>query len=111
EQRNKQLRLFAEQSYTDTNLLDSFNEQLVKYGEPVFEKRKQFLQSFIPVFRKYYQQISSSDEEVDIIYQSHLLDKSFASLLHENSQNDLAVQRTLKGIHKDELEMMIERFP
>lgn len=48
EQRNKQLRLFAEGMPVDYNLLDSYNALLVKHGQALFLKRSQFLQNFIP---------------------------------------------------------------
>ena len=62
------------------------------------------------VGRKYYRDISSSNEAVDLVYGSHLHEVSFEQLLVQNERNDLSAQRTTKGIHKDELEFMIESF-
>ncbi len=111
ENRNKQLKLFAEMHTFDITLLESLNEQLIRFGNSIYEKRKYFLESFIPVFRKYYQDISSSHETVDLIYESHLHKNDLEQLLDENENADLAAQRTTKGIHKDELEFMIGDFP
>ena len=111
ENRNKQLKLFAEMHTFDITLLESLNEQLVRFGKSIYEKRKEFLNSFIPVFRKYYQDIASSNETVDIIYSSHLHENDFDRLLNDNENADLAAQRTTKGIHKDELGFIIGDFP
>ena len=111
ENRNKQLKLFAEMQTFNITLLESLNEQLIRFGNSIYEKRKHFLDSFIPVFRKYYQDISSSNETVDLIYESHLHETSFEKLINENENADLTAQRTTKGIHKDEMEFMIGGFP
>ena len=111
ENRNKQLRLFAEMNFFDSTLLESLNEQLICFGKSIYEKRKIFLDSFIPVFKKYYQDISSSHETVDLIYESPLHENNFEILLDKNENADLAAQRTTKGIHKDELEFLISNFP
>ena len=111
EQRNKQLRLFAEGMPVDYNLLDSYNALLIKHGEALFAKRSQFLQNFIPVFNQFYAQIAQSQEQVNIVYQSDLLHQNFDELLAKQTSNDLAAQRTTKGIHKDELEFTISNYP
>ena len=47
----------------------------------------------------------------NIIYQSDLLHQNFDELLAKQTSNDLAAQRTTKGIHKDELEFTISDYP
>lgn len=111
EQRNKQLRLFSEMNFFDRALMDSFNEQLTRFGNSVYEKRKMFLDSFIPVFKKYYRDISSSDETVDLVYESDLNHKNFTELLADSESNDISAQRTTKGIHKDDLDFIIADYP
>ncbi|MEI6506848.1 MAG: DNA replication/repair protein RecF [Bacteroidota bacterium] len=111
EQRNKQLKLFHEMSFFDITLLESLNEQLIRFGKPVYDKRKKFLEEFVKVFRKFYRDISSSSEEVELQYISDLNEKGFETLLDEFENNDLAAQRTTKGVHKDELEFLIGGFP
>jgi DNA replication and repair protein RecF len=103
EQRNKQLKLFAEQRMVDAALLQTYNEQLIRYGTFLYLKRKEFMEQFIPVFHSFYQTISGGTESVDIVYQSDLAEASLAELLRDYEQSDLYAQRTTKGIHKDEL--------
>ncbi|MFI5220768.1 MAG: DNA replication/repair protein RecF [Bacteroidia bacterium] len=111
EQRNKQLRIFSEMNFFDRALLDSFNEQLIGYGNAIYKKRRSFLESFIPVFKKYFLNIVSSVETPDLIYKSDLNETGFESLLSISENNDLSAQRTTKGIHKDELEFFIGDHP
>jgi DNA replication and repair protein RecF len=110
EQRNKQLKHFAEGSYLDQTLLETYNEMLVKHGTEVFNKRVSFLTNFIPVFSDYYQRIANSLETVNISYESDLLQQDFSSLLIKQISADIAAQRTTKGIHKDELGFSINEF-
>lgn len=111
EQRNKQLRLFAEGNYFDSDLIESYNQLLDKHGTPVFIKREAFLKRYIPIVNGFYQLISGQREEVNIVYESDLLRKGFAELLEQSALNDRSAQRTTKGVHKDELEFTINEFP
>ena len=110
EQRNKQLRFFAEHGHIDQTLLETYNALLIKHGNAIHQYRKQFLVEFVPVFNNFYKQIANANEEVSINYQSDLLANDFEQLLIENTQRDLAAQRTTKGIHKDELEFCINGY-
>ena len=69
------------------------------------QKRKKFLKDFIPLVKNFYQKISGEDYEVDIIYESQLLNASFVDLLQQLRDKDLLLQRTHAGVHKDDLEI------
>lgn len=111
EQRNKQLKLFAEQQYMDATLLQTYNEQLIRYGTSIFLKRKEFMEQFIPVFRSFYATISNGNETVDLQYETDMHTQSMDELLRLTERNDLAAQRTTKGIHKDELVFTLNGQP
>lgn len=103
EQRNKQLKIFAEQRQVDTALLQTYNEQLIQYGTFIYLKRKEFMGQFLPVFHSFYKTISGNTETVDIGYQSDVSEASLDELFSKYEQADLHAQRTTHGIHKDEL--------
>jgi DNA replication and repair protein RecF len=111
DQRNRQLKIFAEQRQVDIQLLQTYNEQLIQYGTFLFLKRKEFMGKFIPVFRQLYQTISGGSEQVDVGYESDLLENTFNHLLTQYEQSDLFAQRTTKGIHKDELAFTLNGQP
>ncbi len=111
DQRNKQLKQFAETGFFDSLLLETYNVQLIKSGTLIHEIRQQFLESFIPVFRQLYGEISSTSETVDIVYDSVLNEQSFESIISQSEPHDLAACRTTKGIHKDELDFLIADYP
>lgn len=111
EQRNKQLRLFAEGSYFDSELLETYNGLLVKHGTSIFTRREEFLKQYIPLVNRFYRLISQQQEDVSVFYQSDLLLNNFTALLQQSTLADRSAQRTTKGIHKDELEFSIGGYP
>ena len=102
-QRNSLLKSFYETGSKNLSLLDVLDEQLIKPGNYIFEKRKQFLISFLPDVKKLYIEIAKQEEETELHYQSELNQCSFTELLHLNRQRDMAGQRTTGGIHRDDL--------
>ncbi|MGL2966262.1 DNA replication/repair protein RecF [Flavobacterium sp. XGLA_31] len=110
-QRNALLKYFALNHVFEKDTLSIYNEQLDALGQSIFEKRKQFLTDFIPIFNQYHQQITNSAETVQLVYQSDLFEKNTLTLLEENISKDRALQYTSVGVHKDDLSFEIDHFP
>ena len=110
-QRNSLLKYFAANHSFDRDTLEVYNLQLSELGQYIFEKRKAFLEEFIPIFNKRYADITKNKEQVHISYRSHLSDNSLASLLEANLQKDMALKYTSVGTHKDDLSFEIEGHP
>jgi DNA replication and repair protein RecF len=104
-QRNSLLRSFAESRQKNLSLLDVLDGQLIRAGNFIFEKRKEFLLGFLPAGKRLYQEIARRDEKLFFMYESELLHASFDELLKAARPKDLLVQRTTSGIHRDELEL------
>lgn len=88
-----------------------FDEQLISSGKLIFEKRKAFMESFTPIFNSHYQFLSEDAEQVDLVYESQLLQGDFADLLKKSTEKDRILERTTTGIHKDELQFAIHGMP
>ena len=110
-QRNALLKYFALNHVFDADNLDIYNEQLQQLGAQIFEKRKLFLDDFLPIFNKHYIQITNAAESVQLIYDSQLFDNTILNLLRNNLTKDRVLQYTSAGIHKDDLLFQIEGFP
>ena len=91
------MRSLADGFARDFSVLDVLDEQLVKEGAIVFEKRKKFLQTFLPIAQKKYEEISRQKESVKLIYDSELHTASMEELLKLTRQKDIVVQRTSGG--------------
>jgi DNA replication and repair protein RecF len=107
QQRNSLLKQFAEKGKTDNSLLEVLDEQLCVPAAIIHNKRKEFTRQLVPVARDFYKQIALNDEVIDITYESQLNDTSLSELLISVRQKDFALQRTNAGIHKDELQTLL----
>ena len=106
--RNSLLRSFADAAITrDYSLLDVLDEQLIKPGDIILEKRKRFLVSFLPTAKKLYNEISRQYEDITLLYESELLQVSFPELLQFNRKKDILAMRTTGGPHRDDLTFLL----
>ena len=115
EQRNRLLKLFYDDNYFDEEAIAVWNEQLVRYGEPIVRARRKFLAEFMPLFEQYYVLIhpdAPQDEKPTIRYESQMIeaDKGLELLLKEAQRRDAQVQYSTVGPHKDDLEFGIGEF-
>jgi len=110
-QRNSLLKKFAETRNFDQEMLAMFDYKLIKINPKIFDCRKKFIAEFIPIFYKYYAEIVKTDENIEISYKSQLFDDKIEKLLSLNIKKDLALQRTIIGIHKDDLIFTIDGNP
>lgn len=110
-QRNKFLKSVAGISNPDLAMFEVYDKQLSDYGKVIFEKRKDFIEKMVPVFNKFYKSISGEKENVSLKYKSQLENDDMHSLLEKNRDKDRIIQYTSIGIHRDDLEMMLEDYP
>jgi DNA replication and repair protein RecF len=110
QQRNSLLKNFAETGTKNLALLDVLDDQLIVPGEFVFNKRKEFLVSFLPAVRRVYLDIAQQQEEINLVYESELLTSSFAELLIAARSKDIAIQRTTVGPHRDDIEINLQQL-
>lgn len=110
-QRNALLKYFALNQVFETDTLYIYNEQLDGLGQAIFEKRRQFIDEFIPIFNKHHQAITGTEEAVQLVYISHLHEKTLLQLLQENINKDRALHYTSVGVHRDDLSFEIDNYP
>ena len=110
-QRNALLKYFALNHVFENDTLSIYNEQLDYLGQTIFEKRKEFIEAFIPIFNKHHHAITNSAETVRLVYESSLHHKNLLQLLNENLAKDRTLQYTSVGIHKDDLLFEIDEYP
>jgi DNA replication and repair protein RecF len=105
------LKYFALNQVFETDTLSIYNQQLDELGKQIFEKRKDFLTDFVPIFNKHHQTITGSAETVQLVYESQLFEKNILQLLQESINKDRVLQYTSTGIHKDDLSFEIDHYP
>lgn len=110
-QRNVLLKYFAANRKFDAVSLHVYDVQLQQYGAVIFEKRREFLEKFIPIFKNRYFDICEGKENVNLAYDSKLFDASLTELLLQNIEKDRVLQFTSVGIHKDDLNFTLDNYP
>jgi DNA replication and repair protein RecF len=110
-QRNSLLKYFAANHTFDALNIEIYNAQLSEIGQQIHHFRKNFLNDFIPVFKKRYKHISSANETVNLSYKSQLNHAPLNQLLSDNIQRDRILQYTSVGTHKDDLLFEIDNYP
>ena len=110
-QRNAALKQFAKDRTFDSNLIQTYSQQMAGPARIIFEKRKEFVQKWLPVFLNYHALISGDGEQVKCQYQSKLEEDDFLTLTEEAQERDRILARTTVGIHKDDLVFEIENYP
>ena len=110
-QRNSLLKYFAVNQTFDEATLSVYDEQLHRYGSAIHDKRKAFIETFIPIFEEQYTVISGGNEKVSLTYDSKLTANDLLTLLKNNIEKDRFLQYTGVGIHKDDLSFLINGHP
>ena len=111
EQRNALLKHQYENGLFDRESLEIWDEQLIQYGNMLYQKRLSFIEDFIPLFQHYYKWISNESESVSLSYESKLNSKTFKELIDEVLPKDRLVQYTTVGVHKDDIVFSLEQLP
>ena len=111
-QRNALLKMFYDNSENIRKTIDIYDRQLSSDAHKIYDKRREFLNEFIPIFKSRYKELSNDKENVEIKHSSDISpDQNLYKLLKNSLENDLRFQYTTKGIHKDDLNLNLENFP
>lgn len=110
-QRNALLKATAAQTTIDYEQFEIWDNQLVRFGLQLFEKRREFIENTLSSFSHYYSYLSCQAEEVAINYESQLEKGNFAEQLRNAFNRDRILQYTTVGIHKDDLNFQINQYP
>lgn len=107
QQRNAWLKNQAFKTSDNRTELEYYDAELAADGTYIHERRKEFLQEFLPLLIDFYHRLSGGNETIQVTYTSDLSQKPLLTWLQQNLEHDLRYQRTLRGIHKDDWEFML----
>lgn len=109
EQRNRLLR----DQVSDTNLYLAIEAMLESSARIISRARSRNLELLTQIFRPYYAAICSDIEQPTLKYVSHLSDPnvSLCDLFEQRRARDAALHYTSAGIHRDDVEMLLNDLP
>lgn len=106
-QRNRLLK----SGMTDESLLESFDAKMSTLATPIYEKRRAFCTSLLPLASDYYARISGGQESVGIEYRSDLMRGDLETQFRERRAKDAILKYTTAGIQRDDFIFTMDGFP
>lgn len=106
-QRNRMLK----EQDVDRGLLEVIDMRMSAFAEPVFQKRKKFVEELTPVVQEYYKALSGDSEQVSIEYDSELSKASLEQLLSASYDKDRVLKYTGAGIQRDDFLFRMNGHP
>lgn len=103
--------LLKKEEDPDPVMIAILEEQMAATGEMIFRCRTQFVEQLIPYYQQYYEHISGGHEQVSLSYVSHCQRGPLLDTIQRDRWRDRAVGYSLHGIHRDDLEILIDGHP
>ncbi len=110
-QRNAYLLQIGRSGRLDENVMLAFDEKMSASAKNIHDKRARYISDLAILLRESHQLISAGQEEISAAYDSELFAENLLSLMQKNRQKDQMLGRTNSGIHKDDLELLIDGNP
>lgn len=111
QQRNSFLKMAGGNPHYMPELLQTYDERLSVPGDLLYRKRANFLPSYFETASGFYARISGEKETPSFVYESKLQHAPMAALLEGSRDKDLMLQRTTCGIHRDEVQLLMNGQP
>lgn len=110
-QRNAWLKMRLPNDVSVTDELLYYDAILAETGDFIHHKRAAFTQSLQPMVQHYYSTIAQDNEEFEVVYKSDVENSNMRQCLQSSLGNDFRFQRTVRGIHRDDWQFLIDRQP
>ena len=103
EQRNSMIR----RDFRDALLYETVEAAMCDAAQRLHEARRQWVEVFTPIFMDYYHAVAGDDEQVSLCYDSVLNGSTMHDVLAANRERDMVLGYTSRGVHRDDLELML----
>ena len=107
EQRNAMIK----REMRDALLYETVEGEMTRHATLLNERRRQWTERFVPIFMHYYAAVAGEGETVGLEYKSHLNDGTMQEHLASTRERDLLLGYTTRGIHRDDLELLLDGYP
>lgn len=101
-QRSKLLK-DIEFNYSLLDTLDIWDEQLVRFGVPVIERRKQFIEDLSVLMKKIHAMLTDGKEVIRLEYVPNVEAGNLAKKITEERTRELKSKMSLVGPHRDDI--------
>lgn len=104
-QRNKLLKDMNYQSQDDL-MLSVLDEQLVKYGQGVIRRRKEFICELNEIIGPIHEKLTGGKEKLTVSYEEDCKEDTFAAELLSARGRDVRTKATNRGPHRDDISLI-----
>jgi DNA replication and repair protein RecF len=111
QQRNAWLKMQAQMVSETRTELEYYDARMSEASRYLFAQRSRFFKDFLPLLDRFYHELCGGNEAVQLEYQSELEHSPLSQLLINSFRDDLRLQRTTKGLHRDGLLFNIQGQP
>lgn len=108
-----QMRTSAlKQDYHDIKrIVQTFDSQIAPHAGYIFKRRDLLQNEIAPLMIMYYNMLSGQRENVSLVYESQLKDRSYEVLADMHWDADKNLRRSNAGIHKDDIVLSVKGMP
>ena len=110
-QRNALLKQFYQSSNVNEDLIEPYDQLIIRLGKLIYEQRKSFTENIIPKISDHYKDISGEQEEISIKYLTDYSKGDFEKRYRNAFKHDVFTSRTSMGIHKDDYNFEMNGTP
>ena len=107
EQRNAMIK----KEMRDPLLYETVEMEMARHATLLHQRRTQWVEQFLPIFMHYYNAVAGEEETVSLQYKSHLNEGTMTEHLAATRERDLIIGHTTRGIHRDDIELMLNGYP
>lgn len=107
QQRNAMLK---QEQEPNPEIISLWEMQMAHEGDYIYKKRSEYITRLEPIFQQFYNRISLGHEKVELHYVSHCQRGPLLEQLTSQRHKDRAVGYSLHGIHKDDMEMLLNGY-
>jgi DNA replication and repair protein RecF len=94
----------------DHALVAAYDQQLLPLGRQLYAARRNFIALFHPLLQQHYQYFVDAPESISLQYESDWDTTDFEQKYMEHLQEDIRLQRTVLGIHRDDFTGMLNGY-
>lgn len=116
ENRNALLKKADSVGFVDRDEIVSWSQTLAKYATDIYLFRRDYIKKLELYAKKIMNDISDGKENIELVYKSNIpieitdrkdIELCYTEKLTSNIEKEIAVGTTLYGIHRDDLEIML----
>ncbi len=87
--------------------LDSWDEQLAKFGAEIIRRREDFIRDLSEITKPIHEKLSGGRESLSLLYEKNTEAEDFLENLRKNREKDLKAKTTGIGPHRDDLSFVL----